>query len=98
MLFRSAKVGIAAEEESIQEAQSAWLPRSYFNLAQLYSKFFSPNVDEQMEHVEKAIQSYNRAIELLEHEKGQEELLHKCKDAKDLLERQLKTHRQSIST
>lgn len=83
-----AKTGIDGIEKAIQKYPDN--DYYHFLLAQLYSKFFTPSVPDQMNHTQKAIDAYQKVLELSEIPA----LLMKSKDAKDLLERQLKTHRK----
>lgn len=80
-----AKNGIEAMKKAIELSQNG---ANFWTLAQLYSKFFSPSVNLQMEHTNKAIENYAKVIEINDNP----ELVVQSKDAKDLLERQQKTH------
>ena len=60
-----ARIGI----DTLQKATSMEVPNSkkvhaYFVLAQLYRNFFSPSIDEQMEHTKNAIEAFAKVIEI----------------------------------
>ena len=94
-----ARIGI----DTLQKAISKEVPASkkvhaYFVLAQLYRNFFSPSIDEQMEHTKNAIEAYATVIEIQEELNDDDgELIKRSKEAKDMLERQVKTHEKSIA-
>ena len=88
--------------DTLQKATSLEVPISkkvhaYFVLAQLYRNFFSPSIDEQMEYTKNAIEAYTTVIEMQQElHDDDDELIKRSKDAKDMLERQVKTHEKSI--
>ena len=91
-----ANTGISALEKSLKfkNLNDSKKTEAYFKKAELYRKFFTPNVDDQMKYSQKAVEDFEMVIKF--HQKGQEKILLKSKDAKDLLERQLKTHKKSM--
>ena len=81
----------ALKVEGISNCQKT---QAFFIKAELYRKFFTPSSEDQMRNSEKAIEAFEMVVKL--HAKGQEKLVDKSKDAKDMLERQIKTHKKSM--
>ena len=96
-----AKTGIEyLEKATIMDVPLPKLANANFVLAQLYRNFFSPSIDEQMYHTQKSIEAYAKVIEIQQelNKDDQDDLIKQSKDAKDMLERQVKTHQKSIAS
>jgi hypothetical protein len=96
-----AKTGIDdLEKATLVEVSMAKKVHAYFVLAQLYRNFFSPSIDEQLHHTQKAIDAYAKVIKMQQeqHKDDQDDLIKRSKEAKDMLERQVKTHQKSIAS
>ena len=94
-----ARIGIdTLKKATFKEVPASKKVHAYFVLAQLYRNFFSPSIDEQMEHTKNAIEAYATVIEIQEELNDDDgELIKRSKEAKDMLERQVKTHEKSIA-
>ena len=96
-----AKTGIdALEKATFVDVAMPKKVHAYFVLAQLYRNFFSPSIDEQLHHTQKAIDAYAKVIKMQQeqHKDDQDDLIKRSKEAKDMLERQVKTHQKSIAS
>jgi len=86
-------------DENVEESHIEDYLRALYFIAKTYNKSFSPRKNEQIEFTQKAIEYYDKIIAYCQSNETAKSLikneLKSSIDAKDLLERQIKTYQKT---